>query len=311
MRVEIYNPSLAAEWDRVVEECRNATFLHRRGYMDYHADRFSDMSLIARDERGRIIALLPANRRGDILQSHGGLTYSGWLMTPRADAPAMMSVWERMTELLRESGIKQLIYKPVPHIYHKYPAEEDLYAMWRSGGRLDSVLLSSAIDLTAPIGFDMSARRKVRKAAEAGVTISLSEDWAGYWEILKGRLSKAHNARPVHSLDEILLLHSRFPDNIRLYAAEYEGAIEAGVVMYLTDTVAHCQYIASSDKGLEMNILPLLFDHIITDVKPKVRYFDFGTSNEDGGLLLNEGLIRQKASFGARAVAYTSFIIDL
>jgi len=311
MNVEVYNPSLAAEWDRVVGECRNATFLHRRGYMDYHADRFSDMSLIARDDRERIVALLPANRRGDILQSHGGLTYGGWLMTARADMPTMMSVWGHMTELLREIGIKRMIYKPVPHIYHKYPAEEDLYAIWRSGGQIESMLMSSVIDLNDPPGFDMSARRKVRKAVDAGVTVGLSDDWTGYWHILEARLAKAHNARPVHSIEEILLLHSRFPDNIKLYTAVYEGATVAGVVIYITDTSAHCQYIASSDKGLAMNVLPLLFDYIITEVKPTVHYFDFGTSNEDGGLILNEGLIRQKASFGARGVAYTSYKIDL
>lgn len=308
MTVEVYNPSLAAEWDRVVGQCRNATFLHLRGYMDYHADRFSDMSLIARDDHGRIVALLPANRRGDILQSHGGLTYGGWLMTPRADMPAMMSVWECMIDLLRQQGVKQLIYKPVPHIYHKYPAEEDLYALWRSGGQLDSVLISSVIDLSAPLGFDMSARRKVRKAVEAGVVVGLSDDWAGYWKILEDRLKKAHNTCPVHNLDEILLLHSRFPDNIKLYTALCEGVLMAGVVMYLTDTTAHCQYIASSDRGLEMNVLPLLFDNIIKEVKPTVRYFDFGTSNEAGGQILNEGLIRQKASFGARGTAYASYI---
>ena len=27
----------------VVDQSRNGTFLHRRDYMDYHADRFEDM----------------------------------------------------------------------------------------------------------------------------------------------------------------------------------------------------------------------------------------------------------------------------
>lgn len=307
MTVEIYNPSLAAEWDRVVGECRNATFLHLRGYMDYHADRFDDMSLIARDDRGRIIALLPANRRGDVLQSHGGLTYGGWLMTPRADMPAMMLVWNRMAGLLREHGIRELIYKPVPHIYHKFPAEEDLYALWRAGGQLDSVLISSVIDMSNILGFDMSARRKVRRAADAGVKAGLSDDWKGYWQVLEDRLRRAHNTRPVHSLAEMELLHNRFPENIKLYTAVQNELIVSGVVMYITDTTMHCQYIASSDLGLEINALPLLFEHILSEADPGIRYFDFGTSNEDGGLVLNEGLIRQKASFGARAIAFPCY----
>lgn len=311
MTVEVYNPALAAEWDRVLGECRNATFLHRRGYMDYHADHFADMSLIARDDRDRIVALLPACRCGDVLQSHGGLTYGGWLMTPRADMNVMMSVWESMTDILREQGIKKLIYSPTPYIYHKYPAEEDIYALWRAGGKLEKVLVSSVIDLAAPLGFSSTACRKVRKAARSGVAVSQTNDWAGYWSVLSERLFKAHNARPVHSLDEILLLKSRFPDSIRLYTATAGGLLLGGVVLYVTDTVAHCQYIACSDAGLEMNVLPLLFEHIIAMQVSGVRYFDFGTSNEDAGRYLNEGLIQQKASFGARAVAYNTFSIDI
>ena len=34
------------------------------------------------------------------------------------------------------------------------------------------------------------------------------------------------------------------------------------------------------------------------------KYFDFGTSNEDMGRYLNEGLIYQKEGFGGRAVCY-------
>ena len=81
MTVEPYQPHLKPEWDLVVEQSRNGTFLHRRDYMDYHADRFEDMSLIARDDSGRIIAVMPAHRCGDTITSHGGLTYGGWLMT--------------------------------------------------------------------------------------------------------------------------------------------------------------------------------------------------------------------------------------
>ena len=311
MTVDIYKAGFREAWDRVVCESRNGTFLHLRAYMDYHADRFDDMSLVARDGAGRIVALLPANRRGDTLESHGGLTYGGWLMRPRADMLAMMKIWSEATGLLRREGIRQLVYKPVPHIYHKYPAEEDIYALWRAGGEIRSVLASSVIDLASPLGFDMSARQSVRKAARDGVTVGLSDRWDDFWQVLEERLATAHDARPVHSLDELKLLHSRFPDNIRLFTAEYDGEVVAGAVIYYTDTVAHSQYTGSTETGRRLRSLPLLYDHIIGNLPAGVRYFDFGTSNEDGGRVLNEGLIRQKASFGARAVAYTSYLIQI
>ena len=129
MTVEPYQPHLKPEWDMVVEQSRNGTFLHRRDYMDYHADRFEDMSLIARDDSGRIIAVMPLIAAATPLPVMEALPYGGWLMTPRADMIAMTEVWMLMTALLADMGIARLIYRPVPHIYHKYPAEEDLYAL--------------------------------------------------------------------------------------------------------------------------------------------------------------------------------------
>ena len=44
--------------------------------MEYHADRFTDYSLLVYDGN-KLLALLPANRSGDVLYSHAGLTYGG------------------------------------------------------------------------------------------------------------------------------------------------------------------------------------------------------------------------------------------
>lgn len=311
MSIEIYAPTLRGEWDRVVRESRNGTFLHLRDYMDYHSERFADLSLIARDASGRIIALLPAHRSGDELRSHGGLTYGGWLMTDRADMIAMMEVWEQMTETLRDLGIKKLIYKPVPHIYHKSPAEEDLYALWRGGGKLATTLVSSVIDLGNILGFDMSARQSVRKAVKTGIKVGESDDWGGFWAMLEARLDSAYSARPVHSLDEIKLLHGRFPENIRLFAATLDGQMIAGSVIYYAGVAAHSQYTASTEQGRKLRAIPLLNSHILDEMPAGVRYYDLGTSNEDGGRYLNEGLIRQKAGFGARTVVYQTYDIEI
>lgn len=310
MTIERYTPQLIREWDDAVKASRNGTFLHLRGYMDYHADRFDDFSLVARDGKGRIVAVLPAARRGDELASHPGLTYGGWLLTPRADAEAMLEIWSQMTEFLKCEGFKNLIYKPSPHIYHKYPAEEDLYAMFRHGGGLESTLISSVLPYDNPLPFDMASRQSVRKAEKAGIVVGKSDDFEGFWHVLEALLSERYDTRPVHTIDEIRLLHSRFLDNITLYTAAYEGEIVAGVVIYATDTVAHSQYTATTANGREMRALPLLYSHIIDQYRDR-RYFDFGTSNEDSGRVLNLGLIRQKAGFGARGITQNTYRISL
>ena len=71
-----YTPEKAAEWNAFVAQSKNGTFLFDRRYMDYHSDRFEDYSLMFYRE-DRLYALMPANRCGDVFQSHAGLTYGG------------------------------------------------------------------------------------------------------------------------------------------------------------------------------------------------------------------------------------------
>ena len=47
----------------------------KRGYMDYHSDRFIDNSLMFYED-DKLIALMPASKHGNELRSHGGLTLS-------------------------------------------------------------------------------------------------------------------------------------------------------------------------------------------------------------------------------------------
>ena len=85
----------------------------------------------------------------------------------------------------------------------------------------------------------------------------------------------------------------------------------AGCVVYETENVAHIQYIASSDEGRAVGALDGLFHYLINDVYRDVRFFDFGISTENGGSVLNNGLLSQKEGFGARGVVYDVYEIDL
>ena len=146
--------------------------------------------------------------------------------------------------------------------------------------------------------------RGVRKAQTSGVRVEPCEDYAGFWRILEWNLSTVHQARPVHSVDEIRRLHARFPENIKLYAAFLDTEIIAGTIIYETDTAAHAQYIASSEVGRSSRALDLVFHHLLSAVYREKAYFDFGSSTENGGRDLNTGLVEFKEGFGARAVVH-------
>ena len=312
IEIQRYDSSLAGQWDQVVDLSRNGTFLHKRGYMDYHKDRFDDHSLLATDGK-RLIAVMPACRQGDVLASHGGLTYGGWLMPAKhIDATVMLNVMEQTLDHMRSNNLAHLVYNPVPHIYHRYPAEEDLYALWRCGARIDSVRLSTVIDLHKPLPLDRGSRAAAHAARRNGVTIQSDDAFGQYWALLTDVLDERFGATPVHTLDEITLLHDRFSENIRLYSARIDGRMVAGVLMFLAGPVARCQYIAASPEGRDAKALPLLFEQLIASAAGSgFRYFDFGTSNEQGGRVLNTGLVQQKSRLGGRGIIYPSYRIDL
>lgn len=313
--IEVYSPQNAAQWDEFVRTSRNATFLLQRAYMDYHADRFADYSLmIYSGGKRRLIALFAAcvgEERN--ISAHGGLTYGG-LVLPFSglDGVAVVEIMSEILAYYRNAGYNKLQYKSIPHIYHVYPCEEDIYALFRCGARLSECNLSSAIDLSRPLDFNENSRRNMRMAEKSGVKVEKSDDYPGFWQILETILAERYSTRPVHTLAEISLLASCFPENIELYVARNAvGTIIAGTVIYRTTTCMHAQYIAASPEGKACGALNLLFRHLISEESEGVSYFDFGTSNEDHGRYLNAGLLRQKNGMGGRGVAYNIYEVDL
>lgn len=313
--IQRYSDERRGEWDDFVAGAANATFLHMRGYMDYHAHRFADCSLMAFNEKGRPVALLPATLSADgrELSSHAGLTYGGWLTDRRhMDTSLFMEVWDAAIAYMRTLGVERFVYKPVPWVFSGYPSENDLYALWRTGAVKTACQISSAIPLDRPVLYGKTVRYMVGKALRAGVTVERSDDLGAFWGMLEECLDERHDARPVHSLDEMRLLASRFPENIALYMASGpDGVPMAGTVIYKAGAAAHTQYIASTAAGRACGAVNALLCQVIERECAEARYFDFGTSCEDGGRLINHGLLDFKYSLGGRPVCFDTYVITL
>lgn len=309
-----YTEALSREWNDFNLRAKNGSMLFDRNYMDYHADRFEDCSLML-TRNGRLWALLPASRHGvdgGEVRCHGGLTFGALVLGDKGATADVLEAFRVITAHYAAKGAKSLVYKPVPHIWHTLPAEEDLYALFRMGAVLEGRNVSSTVDLSHPPKWRNIRMAGVRKATAAGITVRESDDYPAFWEILTRNLHDRHDAAPVHSLAEMQLLASRFPGRIRLHAAfAPDGTMLAGTVIYRDRGVAHTQYISASPGGKASGALDLLYHSLITEVYANERYFDFGTSNLDGGHYLNESLIYQKEGFGGRAVCFDTYRLDL
>jgi hypothetical protein len=309
VRVSPYTADLRQAWDQLVRRSRNGTFLFQRDYMEYHRDRFTDCSRLL-EEDGRPVALFPANRSGDTVSSHGGLTYGGLVVDDAFKTPVALSALHALCRAFAEEGVRLMHYKTVPWFYHRAPTEEDRYALHVAGAVLVRRDVASVVDRRYPIAFQERRRRSARKAAKAGVVARASDDLPAYWGLLSENLQTRFGRAPVHTLDEMQRLQALFPAQIRLFAG-YEGeAMRAGVLVYETDTTAHTQYISADERGKELGALDLLFEHLLGQAFREKPYFDFGTSMEEDGHHVKRGLVDQKEGFGARTAVQDQYELD-
>jgi hypothetical protein len=313
MNIVQYTNIQAAEWDAFVRESKNGTFLLERSFMDYHSDRFQDCSLMIYEDN-LLIGLFPANweEKGHIVWSHQGLTYGGLVMSAHSTTVHLMEIVRKMNEGLREEGIRRVVYKAVPWIYHLVPAEEDLYAIHHECRyTLLERDISSAVMLQRPLGWKKDRRHGLKKATESGIAVGQSADYATFWNILTHNLETCHGVSPVHSLNEILLLQQRFPHNIMLFAGHKDGEMLGGCVVYVTPQVVHAQYISATPEGKRLGVVDAIIHHLFFEAFPQFTYFDFGKSTEQHSDTLNENLIYQKEGFGARGVCYDTYTWEL
>lgn len=305
--IKRYSAEQADNWNRFVLSSKNGTFLFDRRYMDYHSDRFSDFSLMFY-KNGRLRALLPANMADGVLYSHQGLTFGGLLTDWKTTVEDTVDMFSLLNNFLANAGIEKVVYKAIPWIYHSYPSEEDLFSLiYVCKARLVARDISSSFPMSDRMRFAESRKSGLRKAVHAGVYIEESSNLANFWDVLSANLESRYNASPVHTLAEISLLKSRFPDNIRLYVAALDGKIVAGTVLYISKEVVHTQYISASPEGKAIGALDMLFDYIINKEYANSHFFDFGKSTEQEGKILNRSLIFQKEGFGGRGVCYDTY----
>ena len=307
-----YTAGQADEWSAFVAASKNGTFLFDRRYMDYHSDRFEDCSLMVY-YKSELYALLPANRVADTLYSHQGLTYGGLLMSSDSKTAVVRDALVALNAFLRQEGIRRVRYKHIPWIYASLPSEEDLFALNNvCKAQICSRDVSTVVMLRHRLPLSELRRRCVRKAQKAGVEIKEVQDCSVFWPLLEDNLKARYDARPVHSLDEIALLKSRFPQHIRLFVACKDGRVIGGTLLYICARTVKTQYISANDEGRRVGALDLLFSTLLDKCSENgMEYFDFGTSNRPDNDDLNDSLIFQKEGFGGRAVCYDTYEYSL
>ena len=298
-------------WDDYVPICNNGTLFHLRRFLQYHPDdRFLDHSLIVQ-KKGKIFAVFPATeeRINDkvFLVSHPGSSI-GSFVTPEAlsiaDAISLVQELVSYAKTQRFSGIR--INLP-PTLYNYRLSNYMDYAYFKHGFKYLKREITSILFLERSIGenldkFRPSHRRAVRYSSDNGVIIKESDDFKTFYSILTKNLKIRHGVSPTHSLDELLNLHSLFPNRIKLFGAFIDEVMVAGVVNFIVNNnVILAFYISHDEEYQKYRAVNLLFYTIFQwAIEKKYKIYDFGTFtvNEEP----NMGLGRFKENFGASGI---------
>ncbi|WP_396174677.1 GNAT family N-acetyltransferase [Flavobacterium sp.] len=297
-------------WNAFISTAKNATFLFHRDFMEYHADRFEDFSLLV-FEGENLVALLPANRVGHTIFSHQGLTYGGFVFDEKIKLVQVIAVFQSVLLFLNKQHIQTFQLKLIPSIYNKSFAEEIEYALFLVQAKLTRRDCLSVIDLSKPYFISKTRREAIRRGEKNQLVIKEELNFELFWnEILIPNLDKKHHAKPVHTVEEIINLQQKFPKNIRHFNVYHEERIVAGTTVFITDRVAHPQYISGNAQKNELGSLDFLYNHLISEVFKDKQYFDFGISHEDNGRKINEGLLFWKESFGAKTTVQDFYEVE-
>lgn len=300
--LRLYQGNDYENWNAFIGQAKNASFLFHRDFIEYHNDRFTDYSLIVLDGE-KWVAVLPANVVDNEVFSHQGLTYGGLVYNEKLKLASVIEIFKRVLSFLNDKKIEKLQLKLIPSIYHQKPAEELNYALFLTDAQLIRRDSLAVIDLFRKISIAAGRKEGIAKGKKNELEIKEVDDFELFWnDILIPNLVQKHQAKPVHNLQEITQLKALFPKKIRQFNVYENGNIVAGTTFFETENVAHCQYISGKEGKNALGGLDLLFHHLITEVFKNKRFFDFGTSNENQGRKLNNGLSYWKESFGASII---------
>ncbi len=297
-------------WNAFIGKAKNATFLFHRDFMEYHGERFLDHSLIVLDG-DKWIAVLPANRVDDVVFSHSGLTYGGLVYGEYLKLASVIQVFKTILFYLHENEITKIQIKILPSIYHKKPAEELNYALFLAEAQLIRSDTLAVIDLSKPFKFSKIRKLGIQKGITKGLIIKEEHNFEPFWnKVLIPNLALKHSAKPVHALQEIKLLKRQFDKNIRQFNVYFNDEIVAGATIFESENVAHSQYISKFEEHENLGSLDFLYNHLINNVFADKLFFDFGTSNENQGKILNNGLSFWKESFGANTIVHNFYEVE-
>lgn len=318
-QVIAYRPDHAPAWDRLTDMAHGGTVLHSRRFLDYHGDRFRDLSLVAMDAGdgalSMVFPLAADPREADRVVSHPGSSFGGIVSLSRepVQGRAFLTAAARH---LRGLGFRRLLYHLAPPTLLRQPDDGLMPRLIRLG-RVTQLDLWSVLALGGDLRKRTYWRTEIRKAERKALRADPArtpEDWAALHQVISARLSAKYGRGIVHSVAELIDLDRRLgPQSRGLLVRDAAGQVLAGFwfIDYGTGTL-HNQYIGASDAGLALRAPTFgLSVALEAACDEGFRQFSFGRSTLEDGWSENQELVRFKSRFGSGLVSQFHIEVEL
>ncbi len=316
-QIQKFTEAFSDEWDKFVWSSNNGTIFHTRKFLSYHPkERFVDSSLIIKKDQ-KWIALLPAvskkDRMGKCLISHAGASVGGPVVTSALSFRDTFRLVDTLVEHAKKNSFVSISMTLPPQIYYCRPSNYLDFALLDLGFTYLKREVSSVIPLDFAeedtlLIFSPESRRAVRKAIKMEVEVAECQDYFTFYNILKRNLKLRHNVQPTHTLDELILLKTIFPERIKLFTASLQNKIIAGIVLFICNTKVALAFYISHDEEMQMyrGVNMLFYEVIRWTIRKKLKFLDFGIFTLN--MKPNWGLAKFKESFGAQGIFRETFV---
>jgi hypothetical protein len=297
-------------WDGFVVESNNGTIFHMQKFFDYHSPGKFNFNHLLFLDKGRITALLPGSRIGDLYESPIGASY-GSIVTKDVKFAEAMEIVSTLIEYGKKVGIKEFLLTSAPRVYEKHQNENLDFAMLWQGFNYDLHYISSAIKLDTETDiisrFQQTVRRNIRKSLkDPDIRVEINERYDEFYPILIENKAR-HDVKPTHSLEDLLKLNELLPERLKLFMVYYQDKPIAGSSVFIcNDTITLCFYnmLLYEYENLKP-IHRIMYEVVKWSTENGYKYLDIGVSQDtkaDNPMTPSMSLIDFKEKFDAKTV---------
>lgn len=261
----MFDKKLLPKLETLIDEHDENVLFSRQYFLDYHAQRFSDQSVLY--EIGEQLVYFPAAKLEGGIVSHPGVTYGGLVVSGKVTPELIRDIYKNIEQSYADIGITDITIKLAPKGFKNLDTDCEAWALNSLGFEAFRLDLWNVVDVNER-KFSTQHKRNVAKFKKSNLQII--ENWAyneKFYEILVENLASRHSTKPVHTLMELQNLKNRLGDRLKLLVAVDDASnMHGGIIVFqVKEKIFHAQYIASSTHGKLNGAVNSIFDNFINN----------------------------------------------